>query len=79
MNTAEFLRIFNNSISGKITLDELCSMLSDREAFSAEQQGVLHLLVHYVTDQDLREKDKDYEKYLLDQLHFELSKLAKDH
>jgi hypothetical protein len=78
MNATEFLTIFNNSISGQITLNELCSMLSAEKTFSAEQQGVLHLLVHYVTDQDLRAKDKDYEKYLLDQLRFEISKLTQE-
>ena len=78
MQITELEEILTKAFAGEIPISELCLMLSNDRALLAEEQEIVHLLIHFVTDQDLRDKDREYDQHLRAQLEALVAELRRE-
>ena len=62
-------------MAGELSLGQLCSRLSTDITLSADEQTIIHLLIHFVTDADVRANDLEYDQYLRSQLEAMLAEI----
>lgn len=75
MNITELENILCKGMDGKIPLDEVTRLLSTDLTLSANEQNVIHMLVHFITDHDLRINNIEYEQLLREQIDASFKKL----
>jgi hypothetical protein len=77
MKIIQFEELFAKGLAGDIPLSELCSILSTDRTLSADERGIVHSLIHFATDRDVRNKDREYDQYLRAQLDTLLAELKR--
>lgn len=54
--------------AGLIGKEELGRRLSLDAALTPREQKLIHILLHYIEDQDIRERDAEYQKWMNSEL-----------
>jgi hypothetical protein len=75
MKNIELEEILLRGIAGDLSVSELSLRLSTDPTLSADEQKIIHLLIHFASDADLRENDLDYDQYLRSQLEMLLAEV----
>jgi hypothetical protein len=61
MTETQIDELVRRTLEGSIALNELTDVLSSDRSLTSEQQRVVHLLVHFATDEDIRASDAEYD------------------
>lgn len=68
MTTSELQELLTKGLRGDIPMEDLTHLLSTDRSLAIREQEMIHMLIHFTSDHDLREKDLEYDQHMRGQI-----------